>query len=134
MRGSALYRKGEKTGLQCDSRNYFSGKTELNHTVTNRKSQPLYLLRINDGRARLSDSIKTDFNPLNKFMKTHDIKQRGINMLTIMSGSVPGLAAFLFGTRLAVFTCQMIAAFALKIRKILKNSRKVMSVIRPIQN
>ena len=107
-------REKEGLGFQCDGRNYFLEKTELNHTVTNRESQPLDLLKINDGRARLSDSLKTDFNPLNKFMNTHDIKQRDINMLTIMSGSVLGLAAFLFGTRRAVFGGQMIAAFAQK--------------------
>ena len=51
-------------------------------------------------------------------MKNHDIEQRDINLLTIMSGSVLGLAAFLFGTRRAVLGGQMIAAFAQKMRKI----------------
>ena len=66
-------------------------------------------------------------------MKFHDNKQRDINMLTNMSESVHGLAAFLFGTRRADLGGQMIAAFAQKMRKIThKKSRKVMTVIRPI--
>ena len=50
-------------------------------------------------------------------MKAKNIDQRVLNLLTLTSGGVLGMAAFLFGTRRAVLGGQLLAAFIQKMRK-----------------
>ena len=110
-------REKEGTSFQCDNRNYFLEPTTRNYTVKIINTEPLNLLEINEARARLSDTLKTDYDGFNSFLKAKNIDQRVLNLLTLTSGGVLGMAAFLFGTRRAVLGEQLLAAFIQKMRK-----------------
>ena len=121
-------REEEGSSFQCDGRNYFLEPTNKNNSIVLKQTEPIDLLKINDGRARLSDTIKTDFGKFNSFLKDKNVDQRVLNLLTLTSGGVLGMAAFLFGTRRAVLGGQLLAAFIQKLRKKVHERSKMKNI------